>query len=404
MLKTKKIISFVLSLIMCVSMGIPAFAVTDKADNNIREIEAKTLNFIATTFSDFVSIDEYQDELIDEKALAFKQFLNDKREVANLKQNLNGAWSLISSDVRSISTTLVDENIYQIVCEIDYKYKSSSRDYESRITEGYKLLVSYNNGDFKVLAANCNGLSAGSIFSENITTLANDLDLSIFTSENSALNAFDRLYNIGEIKDNLVNSHAKLNQVSYNQLNDNDVMLQAYDENLGRNITWNFFTYSEKSNMTTYQQTWSHDRNPNYADFENDGGDCTNYASQILRSGGSAFNSNPNPGIYGNTYWYYRSSSNRSTSWTSASNLKTFLLRANNTLGPKAREVSCFSNLDVGSIIFLESSGVPYHSVIVAEPGGDPTVSAHTYNYYGSYWERYDGISHTKVEVRGYYD
>lgn len=236
-------------------MGIPAFAATDKADNNIREIEAKTLNFIATTFSDFVSVNEYQDELIDEKALVFKQFSNDKREVANLKQNLNGAWSLISSDVRSISTTLVDENIYQIVCEIDYKYKSSSRDYESRITEGYKLLVSYNNGDFKVLAANCNGLSAGSIFPENITTLANDLDLSIFTSENSALNAFNRLYNIGEIKDNLVNSHAKLNQVSYNQLNDNDVMLQAYDENLGRNITWNFFTYSEKSNMTTYQQT-----------------------------------------------------------------------------------------------------------------------------------------------------
>ena len=111
---------------MCVSMGIPAFAATDKADNNIREIEAKTLNFIATTFSDFVSVNEYQDELIDEKALVFKQFSNDKREVANLKQNLNGAWSLISSDVRSISTTLVDENIYQIVCEIDYKYKSLS--------------------------------------------------------------------------------------------------------------------------------------------------------------------------------------------------------------------------------------------------------------------------------------
>lgn len=400
----KKIISITMVMVILLASGFSAFAVTDEADNNIREIEAQTLNFIATTLSDFVSIDEYQDELIDEKALVFKQFLNDKREVANLKQNLNGAWSLISSDVRSISTTLVDENIYQIVCEIDYQYKSSSRDYESRITEGYKLLVSYNKGDYKVLAANCNGLSAGSVFPENITTLANDLDLYIFTSESSTLNTFDRLYNIDKIKDNLVSSHAKLNQVSYNQLNDDDVMLKAYDENLGRSITWNFFTDSEKSNMTAYQQTWSHDRNPDYANFENDGGDCTNYASQILRSGGSAFNSNPNSGIYGNTYWYYRSSSNRSTSWTKASELKIFLLRANNTLGPKAREVSYFSNLDVGSIIFLESSGVPYHSVIVAEPGGDPTVSAHTSNYYGSYWERYDGISHTKVEVRGYYD
>ncbi len=404
MSKIKKLSSIVLASVMIISMNTVAFTVTDITNNDISEIEEQTLNFIATTFSDFASINEHQDDLIDDKASSFKQFLNDKRDIANLKQDLNGVWSLTSSEVQNISTTIVDDNIYQIVCEIGYMYQSPSRSSQSRITEGYKLLVNYTNRDFKVLAANSNGISAGSIFPENITTAAKDLDLSFLTDQKSTLNTSELLYNIREIKDNLVNSHTQLNQAYSPQSNDNDVILQVYDEELGRRITWNTFSDSEKSHMTTYQQTWSHDRNSDYADFENIGGDCTNYASQILRSGGSAFNSNSSSGIYGNTYWYFRSPSNRSTSWTAASDLKTFLLRSKNTLGPKAREVSYFSDLDVGSIIFLESSGAPYHSVIVAESGGDPTVSAHTSNYYGSYWERYDGISHTKVEVRGYYD
>lgn len=91
----------------------------------------------------------------------------------------------------------------------------------------------------------------------------------------------------------------------------------------------------------------------------------------------------------GDSYWYYRNSSNRSTSWTAAK----ILLRSENTLGPKARTVSKYGDLDVGSIVFLTRSGTPYHSVIVAEPGGDPMVSAHTSDYYGRYSNKYIVVS-----------
>lgn len=52
--------------------------------------------------------------------------------------------------------------------------------------------------------------------------------------------------------------------------------------------------------MTRYQKNHYNDYNDeDYADFTDVGGDCTNYASQILREGGSAFNSSSNSGIMG---------------------------------------------------------------------------------------------------------
>ena len=45
------------------------------------------------------------------------------------------------------------------------------------------------------------------------------------------------------------------------------------------------YQYAEKYNASSPKKKAN--RNTNYANFDNMGGDCTNYVSQILRAGGA---------------------------------------------------------------------------------------------------------------------
>ncbi len=399
-----KIISTVLSTVILMTMMV--FPVSANSDVNLK---TETLDFISTTLSDFAMETTYQDNLIDNSSTVFKQFLDDKRKITNLKQELSGAWKLMSEEVTEFSAERLNDNIYEVTCKIKYDFIVEGQEDLFHIVEGYKLNVFFEDGKLKVLAAMSNGLSSGTIYPYNIVTQEQDFDLSIFLNDTSAKkNKTD--YDIDEIEKRLITAHDQMvneQNMKSSKESEDDFLEEGTvttDSVSQKSITWNFFSSSEKSSMTTYQNNWHDSFNPNYADFSGSGGDCTNYASQILRAGGSAFNEYSGSGIWGDTYWYYRDSSNRSTSWTKAENLKNFLLRSNNTLGPKARVVSRFQDLDVGSIIFLGSSSSPYHSVIVHTAGGDPIVTAHSSPYKGNYSLRYSGSSHTKVEVRGYYD
>ncbi|MDE6790670.1 MAG: amidase domain-containing protein, partial [Clostridia bacterium] len=59
-----------------------------------------------------------------------------------------------------------------------------------------------------------------------------------------------------------------------------------------------------------YARRWAFSRNPNYFDFSNLGGDCTNFASQCVYAGSGIMNYTP---VFG---WYYISADNRTASWT----------------------------------------------------------------------------------------
>ena len=80
-----------------------------------------------------------------------------------------------------------------------------------------------------------------------------------------------------------------------------------------------------------YARKWAFQRNPAYYNFENLGGDCTNFASQCLYAGSGVMNYTP---TYG---WYYNSSSDRSPSWTGVVYLYQFLTQ-NKGPGPFATE------------------------------------------------------------------
>ncbi|MGN0819085.1 MAG: amidase domain-containing protein [Christensenellaceae bacterium] len=121
-----------------------------------------------------------------------------------------------------------------------------------------------------------------------------------------------------------------------------------------------------------YARKWAYDRNPDYLDFENLGGDCTNFASQCIYAGSNVMNYTPQSG------WYYNSSYDRTASWTGVEYLYNFLV-SNNSYGPFAIETE-ISNLQIGDIVQLgRETGDFYHSpVVVGFYRGQILVAAHS--------------------------
>ncbi len=123
-----------------------------------------------------------------------------------------------------------------------------------------------------------------------------------------------------------------------------------------------------------YAREWAFRRNPRYLDFENLGGDCTNYVSQCVYAGCGVMNYNRDNG------WYYISSNDRAPSWTSVRFFYEFFT-TNKGVGPFAQEVD-ITGVEIGDIIQLgDESGVFYHSLIIVEMTDDEIYcSAHTYD------------------------
>ncbi len=118
-------------------------------------------------------------------------------------------------------------------------------------------------------------------------------------------------------------------------------------------------SYYDRLAAVAYALRWAYDRNPRYYDFEDIGGDCTNFVSQCLFSGCRTMNYSQNNG------WYYITQDDRSPSWTGVAFLREFLL-TNKGTGVYGAETD-LSELSAGDVILLENSnGTPYHAVIVS--------------------------------------
>lgn len=129
----------------------------------------------------------------------------------------------------------------------------------------------------------------------------------------------------------------------------------------------------DRNAAVAYARRWALGRNPRYYDFEEIGGDCTNFASQCVFAGAGVMNYTPVTG------WYYVTASDRTASWTGVEYLYDFLT-GNEGVGPYAVEVPQ-SQAQPGDIVQLGSSGGHfYHSPVIVAVRPRVLVCAHTYD------------------------
>ena len=119
-----------------------------------------------------------------------------------------------------------------------------------------------------------------------------------------------------------------------------------------------------------YAKKWALSRNPEYYNFQDIGGNCTNFVSQAVLAGSCGMNFTPTFG------WYFISSTDRSPSWTGVEFFYDFMVN-NVGVGPFMREASR-REVEVGDVIQLANeAGDFYHTLIITGfDGNEILVSA----------------------------
>ena len=133
----------------------------------------------------------------------------------------------------------------------------------------------------------------------------------------------------------------------------------------------------DRRSAVVYAHRWAYSRNPLYYNYDDIGGDCTNFASQCLFVGSGIMNFTP---TYG---WYYINANQKAPAWTGVTYLYNFLTRSANSVGPKARECR-INELMPGDLVQLSYTEREFHHspVVVAVSAPfrprDILVAAHT--------------------------
>lgn len=152
--------------------------------------------------------------------------------------------------------------------------------------------------------------------------------------------------------------------------------------------------YYDRKKAVEYAHKWAFGRNPRYFDFDKFGGDCTNFASQVIYAGCQEMNYTP---TYG---WYYIDSYNRTPSWTGVKYLYNFLV-TNNGSGPLGEEADV-KDIEAGDIVqlsFSKDKGYS-HSPVVVEVGRPASLNnilvvAHSYDR-----DYYPLVNYNWVDIR----
>lgn len=128
-----------------------------------------------------------------------------------------------------------------------------------------------------------------------------------------------------------------------------------------------------------YAHRWAYGRNPRYYDYEEIGGDCTNFASQCLFAGTGIMNYTPTFG------WYYIDGNNKAPAWTGVEYFYNFMVRTEPTVGPFGVDAG-LEQLLPGDFVQIKRDGDVFtHTPIIVAIEGAPTpdsilVAAHSYD------------------------
>lgn len=129
-----------------------------------------------------------------------------------------------------------------------------------------------------------------------------------------------------------------------------------------------------RNEVVKYATEWAYKRNPKYYNYDELGGDCTNFISQCIYAGSKIMNYKPTFG------WYYINTNNKSPSWTGVEYLYNYLTR-NSGAGPIGKTVTK-EEVKEGDIIQLSfANNIFGHSLVITDKiGGNIYVSTHTFD------------------------
>lgn len=150
----------------------------------------------------------------------------------------------------------------------------------------------------------------------------------------------------------------------------------------------------DRAAAVAYARKWALGRNPAFYDFENLGGDCTNFASQCIFAGARVMNFTP---VFG---WFYISSYDRTASWTGVEYLYNFLVN-NQGPGPYARVVPK-AQAEPGDVVQLgRRNGDFYHTPVIVATEPTILVAAHTYDVLDKPLDSYNAPLTRFIHIEG---
>ena len=156
----------------------------------------------------------------------------------------------------------------------------------------------------------------------------------------------------------------------------------------------NIFTYDNIS-AVQYAKKWAFLRNPAYYNFDNIGGDCTNFISQCLFAGCKIMNFTPTFG------WYYNNINDRAPAWTGVNEFFRFI-STNKSFGPFA-ELSSYYQMRIGDVIQLYNGQKYYHTLIVTNiDNGEIFTASHTLDSFNKQLSSYNYVSARFIKIIGY--
>lgn len=149
-----------------------------------------------------------------------------------------------------------------------------------------------------------------------------------------------------------------------------------------------------RNNVVRYASEWAYKRNPKYYNYDELGGDCTNFISQCIFAGSKIMNYKPTFG------WYYINTNNKSPSWTGVEYLYNYLTRKSG-VGPIGK-VATREEIKERDIIQLSFANNKFeHSLVVTRKENNSIyVSAHTYDEFNKPLSlyNYDNIRFIHIE------
>lgn len=142
----------------------------------------------------------------------------------------------------------------------------------------------------------------------------------------------------------------------------------------------------DREKAVAYARQWALSHNPAFANYENYGGDCTNFISQCIHAGNIPFD-HDGKNVLEKWYWY--SEYSRTPTWTAAEPFYKYITGNNSektqNFGIYARDAE-YNELEIGDIAQLVFDSNAYHTMIITQVilDGDYLVdyleSQHTYD------------------------